>query len=135
MQVRSARNLAISLVLLAISVGFISGTVRVIKRSTRLIEAQEQVHRLEAEKKALQEKADYLGSSDFVEEEARNKLNMVKPGEEVYLRPKILGDDLLGAQDNASMQLESSQNFFSSFGDKINGLFDRIKQILLLFQS
>lgn len=96
-----------------------------------MTEAKRELLALQEEKKRLEEHADYVRSPNFVEEEARNKLNMVKPGEEVYLKPKILGDDLLGMQDGRDAGKDSGTKNPTIF----TRLFDKIRQFLLLFQG
>lgn len=127
---KNARNILISVILLILSVSFISSTFRVVRRGSRLIEAKKELESLQKQKIALEKKSAYRSSPEFVEEEARNKLNMVKPGEEVYLKPKIVGDDLLGSQAERPSKEKSPGNplFFGR-------LFDKIKEFLLLFQG
>lgn len=126
MDAKFVRNLAISVVLLILSVSFVTTTLRVVQKGARLVEAKKELEALQQQKAALEKEAEYRKSSQFIEEEARNKLNMTKPGEEVYLKPKVLGDDLLGVQDQHRGPQE-----ISLFGR----LFDKIKQFLLSFQS
>lgn len=94
---------------------------------------------LQQQKSILEKEMQYRQSPEFVELEARNKLNMVKPGEEVYLKPKILGDDLLGAQGGRDSKPDSPlslpQRFFAPVTARLSSLFDKIKDFLLLFQS
>lgn len=115
------------------------GTLKVAQRGKRLIEAKKELAELQQDKERLEKEAQYRQSPEFVEKEARNKLNMVKPGESVYLKPKILGDDLLGAQnargDGSGDGVDMKHVFFASVKAKINSLFDKIKDFLLLFQS
>lgn len=120
----------ISGVLLGLSFSFITATFKVVQRSRRLIEAKQELTALQQQKSDLEKEAAYRKSPQFIEEEARNKLNMVKPGEEIYLRPKILGDDLLGVQDqrdNAVVALRKESLF--------KRLFDKVRDALLLFQD
>ncbi len=130
MEAKFTKNIVISGVLLTLSVIFITGTLKVAQKGSRLIEAKKELEALERQKMALEQEAEYRKSSEFIEEEARNKLNMIKPGEEVYLKPKILGDDLLGAQDGRNNGTASPKNL-----PVLTQLFDKIKQFLLLFQG
>ena len=139
MDAKFTKSLAISAVLLTLSTTFITGTLKVAQRSRRLIEAKRELVALQQQKSDLEKEVQYRQSPEFVELEARNKLNMVKPGEEVYLKPKILGDDLLGAQSGRDNESENPlglpQRFFASVTARIASLFDKIKDFLLLFQS
>lgn len=149
MDAKTAKNFFFSALLLILSVSSVVATVNVLKRGGRLIEAKQELEALQQQKSDLAREAEYRKSPEFVEQEARNKLNMVKPGEEVYLKPKILGDDLLGTEDGRSNGI---------FGDKTRNLpdgsdkpdppdspvqkptiftrlFDKFRELLLLFQS
>lgn len=141
------KSLVISAVLLIISIFFISGTLKIAQKSERLIQANKELMALKQEKERLEAEAEYRLSPEFVEKEARNKLNLVKPGEEVYFRPKIMGDDLLGTQNSGSDALHGGGagkperdtgllgSFFAPVTTKIDSLFDKIKDLLVLFQD
>ncbi len=134
MDAKFIKSTLFSLILLGLSFSFVTATFKVVQRSKRLTEAKQELLALQEEKKHLEERAEYVKSPEFVEEEARNKLNMVKPGEEVYLKPKILGDDLLGAQDDGDYNRHDNQS--GNINPTIfTRLFDKIKQFLLLFQG
>jgi len=142
MDAKFNKSLAISAILLLISASFITGTLKVAQRGKRLIEVKKELTLLQQEKERLEKEAEYRQSPEFVEKEARNKLNMVKPGEEVYLKPKILGDDLLGVKNARGDGLDDEtgkggvkHGFFASVTVRINSLFDRIRDFLVLFQS
>jgi len=130
MNAKFVKSLVISAILLILSVSFVVATVKVMQRGVRLVEAKKELEALQQQEIALEKEAEYRKSPQFVEEEARNKLNMVKPGEEIYLRPKIMGDDLLGAQDQRDNKAESPKP-----PSPFSRLFDKIKQFLLLFQG
>ena len=93
---------AISIV---IGVGLIiklSGDIlRLLKAGQKVKLAEERVFELEKEKEKLSEKRQYYQSQDFVEEEARNKLNMAKPGETIVILPPNL-EEILGKQKQSS---------------------------------
>lgn len=64
-------------------------TVRkIMKSSQRLDEAKEEVLALEARKEDLIQEIDYKNTPGYIEETARNELNMARPGEEIYIYPK-----------------------------------------------
>jgi len=50
-----------------------------------------EVSGLKDEEKSLKDELSYKKSDDFVVTEARNKLNMVKKGEEIFAKPVVLG--------------------------------------------
>jgi len=146
---KTAKNILFSGLLLILSVSSVVATVNVLKRGGRLIEAKRELEALQQQKADLEQEAAYRKSSEFVEQEARNKLNMVKPGEEVYLKPKILGDDLLGAEDGRTNGVfgdktgkPADRNDKSVVPDSpvqkptiFTRLFDKVRELLLLFQS
>lgn len=134
MDAKFIKNTVFSLILLGLSFSFVTATFKVVQRSKRLTEAKRELLALQEEKKRLEKRAEYVKSPEFVEEEARNKLNMVKPGEEVYLKPKILGDDLLGAQDDGDID-RRGDDVKTNDETIFTRLFDKIKQFLLLFQG
>ena len=67
---------------------------RLLEASNQIKLAQQKVEDLEKEKNELEEKKKYYQSEEFIEEEARNKLNMAKPGETIVILPQNL-DDLM----------------------------------------
>lgn len=66
-----------------------ASTIReVTKSSKRLKTAQEDVLALQERRKNLLEEIEYKKTEEFVEETARNELNFIKPGEEIYIYPE-----------------------------------------------
>lgn len=65
--------------------------LRLLKASDQIKLAEQRVQQLEAEQQQLLEKKEYFQSEEFVEEEARNKLNMAKPGETIVILPPSSG--------------------------------------------
>lgn len=70
---------------------------RFIKAGDQVKQAEQKVQQLEEEQKRLKEKQEYYQSDEFVEEEARNKLNMAKPDESIVILPPNLSE-VLGRQ-------------------------------------
>lgn len=60
-------------------------TVEILKSSKRLDTLQSEVQGLQTQKDELEQSIDYKKSQDYIEERARNALNLVKPGEKVYV--------------------------------------------------
>jgi len=61
------------------------------EKQSLLTHAETRIMQLEKEKKLLESQLQYVQSDDFVENEARNKLFMVKPGEQtVIIAPELL---------------------------------------------
>ncbi len=61
--------------------------VHLARQRNRLQEAQSTVAILEEEKERLQAEKEYYQSEEFVEKEARDRLNMSRPGEAVVVMP------------------------------------------------
>lgn len=81
----------ISLAILVIGIGLIINLSRDIWRLLRAGDqvklAERRLEELEKENQELEELKEYYQSEVFVEEEARNKLNMVREGEVVVILP------------------------------------------------
>lgn len=74
------------------AVNFTRTTLSVIESSKRLEELRGHVGGLEAEKATLEQEVEYRQTEGFVEEEARDKLGLVKPGEELFVVKEVLGE-------------------------------------------
>lgn len=61
-----------------------------VKKSERTQKMEEEISKLEAKKQALKEKLEYVRSEEFVEKEAREKLDMAKEEEVVVVLPEKL---------------------------------------------
>ena len=81
-------RILISLVLLVISANFIKSTVDVLSSRKRLEDAIEKEKDLVVERDMLKKSIEYKKSGEYIEESARNELNMIKPGEKVFVMEK-----------------------------------------------
>ncbi len=79
------KHLLLSALLILASINLVRTTMGILKSSKRLEDAQNEVSLLEQEKVALQKSNEYKKSEEFIEKTAREDLNMVKPGESVYV--------------------------------------------------
>ncbi len=68
-------------------------TRKIIQSSKRLQEGEDKIAQLEKEKSSLEAQIEYKKSPEYIEEIARNKLNMAKPGEEIYMYPQESGGE------------------------------------------
>ena len=68
---------------------------------------QKTVSKLESKKKATEKDLKYKKTARFIEEQARNRLNMVKKGEEVLVLPSSLRTptQISGGMQKPSMQV------------------------------
>lgn len=85
---KDIKYILISVLLLSASFGFVRNTVNTIKNNQRYEDLENTVSELKKEKALLQENLAYQDSDEFIEQEARNKLNMVKDNEDIF----VLGD-------------------------------------------
>lgn len=69
-----------------------------------VVKAQKDLEREKKENKELKERLSYVQSTRFIEEEARNKLFLVKPGEEGVIIP----EDLLATKKQQKVVEKSS---------------------------
>lgn len=72
-----------------------------VKSGERLSEAADTVYRLEAKNRELKQKLSQIQSSQFIEEQARNKLGLSKSGETVVIIPDEKLKSVLGATSSA----------------------------------
>lgn len=66
----------------------LSTTRKVLKSSKRLNKAKEEVLSLEKQREDLLKDIKYKETEAYIEEVARNELNLIKPGEEIYIYPE-----------------------------------------------
>jgi len=117
------KYIVISLLLVFGMFNFTRTTMDIIQSSKRLESMQKTVSSLEKKKKALDKELKYKKTTRFVEEQARNRLNMAKRGEDVLVLPVALRDtykitsrletpngQVMG--DTDSMENEERRNFW-----------------------
>lgn len=99
------KYIVISLLFVLATVNFTRTTLNIIQSSKRLDNLKEEVSSLEEQKASKEAELEYKKSAEFVEEEARNKLSLVKEGEEVFVLSegdtKQLKDNVLSAVTRA----------------------------------
>jgi len=95
-----------TVVFILLSVTFIKSSFDVLKSKDRLDELNKEVEILEKEKLEIEREISYKKTNEYVEEKARNDLNLIKPGEKVYV---VMGGD--GPSENvlseSDVRLES----------------------------
>lgn len=100
-----------SILLVFLSVAFIRSTFTVFKSSGRLDDVKKEVSDLEAEKTRLEKEIEYKNTEAYIEEKARNDLNLIKPGEKVYVVTGTVGsqeEKILSAQDEKESSKDSN---------------------------
>ena len=68
-----------------LSVNTIKSALNVLKSKDRLDQVNNEVALLENEKKEIEEEIEFKKTDEYIEEKARNDLNLIKPGEKVYV--------------------------------------------------
>lgn len=138
MSVKDLKYLAVTGVLVALGLNYSINTIQVMQKTKRLKDLQERVGSLEGARSELENEVKFRLSTEFIEQEARNKLGLVKPGEEVYLKPKIVGDLNLGSGGDDSGVLGSENGVEDGSEGKsassgVLGFLDKLKGLLLTF--
>lgn len=87
------KYIVLSILLIFGMFNFTRTTMDIIQTSKRLQGMQDNVKGLETRKKALERDLRYKKTSRFIEEEARNRLNMIKKGEKVLVLPVLSQKD------------------------------------------
>ena len=79
----------ILVLLLVFSVSLIREVMRKIEIQRQIAALEEKIDSLENDNKQLESLIAYLQTDDFIEEEARKKLSLKKPGEKVIAVPEL----------------------------------------------
>jgi cell division protein FtsB len=74
-----------SILFIFLSVSFVRSAFEVLKSKDRLDEVNTEVKELENKKAEIEEDIEYKKSDEYIEEKARDELNLIKPGEKVYV--------------------------------------------------
>ena len=85
MKNKHVRNLAISAILLILSIGLIRSSFQVYRGVKRMNDLESEVVGLQSKKRELETSIEYKKTEQYIEEKARNDLNLIKPGESVYV--------------------------------------------------
>jgi cell division protein FtsB len=88
---KSLVKLAIIIIGIGMIVSLSRNIYRLLKAGDQVKLAQEKLEKLEKENQELAEKKKYYESEEFIEQEARNRLNLGKPGETVIILPPNAG--------------------------------------------
>jgi len=107
-----------TLILFIVSISLIKSSFQVFKSKNRLDVIKREVAELEMEKEQLEQDIKYKQTEEYVEEKARNNLNLVKPGEKVYV---VVGEDVksssssnvLSGSDEREEKNKKDENWYS----------------------
>ncbi len=94
----------IILVVLVIAYNLITQIMASTKSGDRLSEAANAVYKLETKNRQLKDKLSKIQSLAFIEQEARNKLGLAKPGETLVVIPEEKLKSVLGVSQSAQIR-------------------------------
>jgi cell division protein FtsB len=84
------KYIVFTLLFIVATVNFARTTLNILHSSKRLDDLKAEVTTLEDKKTELQKTIEYKSTQEFIEERARNALNLIKPGEKVFVMPAVL---------------------------------------------
>lgn len=105
----------IILVILFVVYNIINQIIEATRSGERLSEAADVVYKLEAKNKQLKRKLSQIQSTDFIEEEIRNKLGFSKKGETVVVIPEEKLKSVMGASQAAEIRLPNWLGWWKVF--------------------
>jgi len=112
------RKPLVKLAIVVIGIGLIislsRNIYRLFKAGDQVKLAQEKLEKLEKEHQELLGKKEYYESEEFIEQEARNRLNLGKPGETVVILPPNGGQTEANVPEKAP-ELPNWQKWFRLF--------------------
>lgn len=92
MKVSRLIKIAIIIIGIGLIISLSRNIYRLLKVGDQVKLTQQRLEELEKEHQELLEKREYYQSEEFVEQEARNRLNLGKPGETVVILPPNVGE-------------------------------------------
>lgn len=85
MTVKEIKYLVLALLFIGITVNLTKTTWDMLKSKDRLLSLDREVAQLRDKKTAIEDSIEYKKTDGFVEDFARNELNLIKPGEDVVV--------------------------------------------------
>ena len=89
----AAKHIILSILLIIATVNFTRTIFNILESSKRLTNTKTEVLSLETKRTELESELEYKKTIEFIEEKARNELNLKKPGEDVFIAPEGLGEE------------------------------------------
>lgn len=99
--IRKIILVAIILLVLGFAYNLLVQITKALRSGERLSTQAETVYKLEAKNKELKKKLSEIESPEFIEEQARDKLGLGRPGETVVIIPEEKLKLILGASQSA----------------------------------
>jgi cell division protein FtsB len=104
------KYILLSLLFILATFNITKTTLDILQSGKRLENLKGEVSQLENKKGELEATLDYKKSDDYIEERARNALNLVKQNEKVYVAPNILGKTTDKSTNNEGSVSKNSNN-------------------------
>lgn len=105
----------IILVVILIAYNLIKQIIDVSKSGDRLSQSADTLFKLEAKNRELKAKLSQIKSSQYLEEQARNKLGLSKAGETIVVIPEEKIKQVLGISQSAQIRLPNWQGWLKLF--------------------
>lgn len=100
---------------IALIVSLSRSILKMFRAKDELRLAEQKIEELQEEAAGLTEKREFYQSEEFIEQEARNKLNMVKEGETVVVLPPNLKEVLGEKENQPQVQLPNWHQWLNLF--------------------
>lgn len=118
------KYILLSLLFALATINFTRTTLDILKSSQRLEDVNKELTVLGAKKTDLERSINYAKTDEFVEEKARNELNMVKPNEKVFVVQK--NDQVATKTEATEQSAVSPVTQDKTYGDNAKLWFDLI---------
>ncbi len=82
------KYIVLSVLFILASINFTRTALEILENSKRLDSLSQEVKEMEEEKQDYKNEVAYKKTDEYIEEKARNDLNLIKPGEKVYVVPR-----------------------------------------------
>ncbi len=103
---------------IVLAASFIKSSFDVLKSKDRLDEIDQEITLLEQKKTEIEKEIEYKQTPEYIEQKARNDLNLIRSGEKVYV---VVGDDdqketyknVLSESDEREKDEKKEKNWYS----------------------
>lgn len=85
---KTIKHIVIAVLILILGVSIVRQIVTMNKIQEQITQKQEQIDKLKKDNEALKDEVGKSTSDDFIEKQARERLNMIKPGEKVVVQKR-----------------------------------------------
>jgi len=107
------------IIIIIFGVGFIvklrGDLLRLLRATQRIKVEEERILKLEEKRRELSQKYQYYQTPEFIEEEARNKLNMARPGETIVIIPPNLNEIINHSKSQVNSPLPNWRQWWNLF--------------------